>query len=253
VLAVWRQGEVHRSELRDLPLRFGDAILVHGPRERLRLLGRDPDFLVVSEPEPSPPRRAKAFLAVSILAGVLLPVMVGWIPIPVAAVAGAVLMVLTRCLAMEDAYRVIEWPAVFLIAGMLPLGLAMDRTGAAALVAGGVIELTGGLGPRAVLAGLYLVTALGALAVPPTALVVLMAPITVTAATGLGVSPLPFMIALAFGAASLASPVSHPANTLIMGPGGYRFADYLKVGLPLTFIAFVLVVLLVPVFWPFVP
>ncbi len=167
---------------------------------------------------------------------------------------GATLMVLTRCLTMEDAYRFIEWPAVFLIAGMLPLGIAMERTGAARFLADGVVGAAGEFGPRAVLAGIFLLTSLATQVIPTAALVVLMSPIAINTAMDLEVSPLPFMMTVAMAAsASLSSPVSHPANTLVMGPGGYRFIDYVRVGLPLTLVVFVLVVLLVPVLWPFHP
>jgi di/tricarboxylate transporter len=163
-------------------------------------------------------------------------------------------MVLTRCLTMEDAYRFIEWPAVFLIAGMLPLGIAMERTGAARFLADGMVSATGELGPRAVLAGLFLLTSLATQVIPTAALVVLMSPIALNAAADLGVSPYPLMMTVAMAAsASLSSPVSHPANTLIMGPGGYRFVDYVRVGLPLTFLIFLIVVVLVPILWPFHP
>jgi len=254
VLAVWREGEPHRTQLRDWELRFGDAILVHGPREKLRLLTRDPEFVVVTEPAPEPPRKEKAPIAVGILAAILLPVLFGWTPIALAAVTGAALMVLARCLSMEEAYRFIEWQAVFLIAGMLPLGIAMERTGAARLLADGVVSATGEMGPRAVIAGLFLLTSMATQVVPTAALVVLMAPIAFNTAVDLGVSPLPFMMTIAMAAsASFSSPVSHPANTLIMGPGGYRFIDYVKIGLPLTLIVFAIVVALVPILWPFHP
>ena len=254
VLAVWREGEVHRTELRDWDLRFGDAILVHGPRDKLRLLARDPDFVVLTEAAPPPARKEKAPLAIGILAAVLLPVFFGWTPIALAAVAGAVLMVLTRCLSMEDAYRFIEWRAVFLIAGMLPLGLAMERTGAARLLSDGVLSVTGNMGPHVVLAGIFVLTALAAQVVPTAATVVLMAPIAFNTATDLGVSPLPMLMTVAMAAsASLSSPVSHPANTLVMGPGGYRFIDYVKVGTPLNLLVLVIVLILVPIFWPFSP
>jgi di/tricarboxylate transporter len=254
VLAAWRAGEAHRTELRDWELRFGDAILVQGPREKLRLLARDSEFVVVTEPAPPPPRKEKAPLAVGILAAILFPVVVGWTPIALAAVAGAALMVLSRCLSMEEAYRFIEWQAVFLIAGMLPLGIAMEQTGAARLLADGVVSATGEMGARAVIAGLFLLTSLATQVVPTAALVVLMGPIAFNTAVDLGVSPLPFLMTVAMAAsASFSSPVSHPANTLIMGPGGYRFIDYVKVGTPLTLIVFVIVVALVPILWPFHP
>jgi di/tricarboxylate transporter len=137
---------------------------------------------------------------------------------------------------------------------MLPLGIAMEQTGAALFLAEGVIAAVGGLGPRAVLAGIYILTSLATQIIPTAALVVLMAPIAINTAADLGISPLSLMMTVAIAAsASFSSPVSHPANVLVMGPGGYRFVDYMKVGLPLTLIILVLVVILVPIFWPLMP
>ncbi len=160
-------------------------------------------------------------------------------------------MVLTRCLSMEDAYRAIEWRAIFLIAGMLPLGTAMQQTGAAEFLAQQTMQLLGPMGPWWVIGGLYLVTAAGTMIIPTAALVVLMSPIVLSASTDLGIAPQTAMMAVAMAAsASFTSPISHPANILVMGPGGYRFADYLKLGLPLTVVVFLTVMLLLPVFWP---
>jgi di/tricarboxylate transporter len=254
VVAIWRRGRAYRTGLRDIELRFGDAILTHGPREHLRQLGRDADFIVISEQSTPPPRREKAPVALTILAAVVGSVLLGWLPISVASVAGASLMVLTRCLTMEDAYRHIEWQVVFLIAGMLPLGIALGQTGAASYLAEGVVGLVGPLGPTAVLAGIFLMTSLATQVIPTAALVVMMAPIAYTSAIEIGVSPLPFLMTLAIAAsASFSSPVSHPANTLVMGPGGYRFIDFVKVGVPLTLVVFAITMLLVPILWPFSP
>lgn len=251
VLAIWRQGQVQRSNLRDTALRFGDAILVSGRREKLRLLSSEPDFLMLSERDQEPPRLEKAPVAVGIMIVMLLPVLLGWIPIAIAAVVGATLMVLLGCLTMEEAYRFIEWPAVFLIAGMLPLGIAMEQSGAAVFLAEGVISAVGDLGPRAVIAAIFILTSLGTQIIPNAALVVLVAPIAINTAADLSISPLTLLMTMAMAAsASFSSPVSHPANVLVMGPGGYRFTDYLKVGLPLTFVVLVVVVLLIPVLWP---
>ncbi len=250
VLAIWRGGEAYRTNLRDMALRFGDAILVYGSRDKLRLLRAEPDFLLLTEPKSDPLRLQKAPIALLIMAVVLLPVLLGWLPISIMAVVGASLMILTRCLSMDEAYRAIEWRGVFLIAGMLPLGLAMEQTGAARLLADGVITAVGGYGPRVAMAAIVTLTAVGTQFIPTAALVVLMAPIAYNTALDLGISPLALMMALAMAASSsFASPVSHPANVMIMGPGGYRFTDYVKVGLPLTFIVLVLVVLLVPILW----
>lgn len=181
---------------------------------------------------------------------VIAATLLGVLPIFIAAIGGAALMVLTRCLSMDEAYRAIDWRTIFLLAGMLPLGTAMRDTGAAVYLAGGVLTVLGPYGPWPVIGGLYGVTALGALIVPSAALVLLMAPIALSASAELGVSPHAAMMAVAIAAAaSFASPITH-ANVLVMGPGGYRFVDYLRLGLPLVLVVFAVTALLLPVFWP---
>ncbi len=251
VLAVWREGEAHTANLGDMALKFGDALLLFGPREKLKLLGSEPDFLVLTEAAQEVPRVEKAPVAGLVMAGFVLAVVLGWLHISMAAVLGATLMVLTRCLSMEEAYRFIEWKAVILIAGMLPLGIAMQETGAASFLTGGVISALGDSGPLAVIAALFVVTSLATQVIPTAALVVLMAPIALTTATDLDISPHSLMMVVAMSAgASFMSPITHPANVLIMGPGGYRFVDYMKVGLPLTLVVLLVVLLVLPVFWP---
>jgi di/tricarboxylate transporter len=252
VLAIWREGRAHRSGLRDMALRFGDALLLHGPRQRLRLMGSEPDFLVLSQEAQEAPRLSKAPLALLVMVLVLLPVILGWVPIAISSVAGVVLMILTGCLRADEAYRAIEWKAIFLIAGMLPLGIAMQKTGAANLLADGMISLIGGFGPLVVTGGLFVLAALVSQFMPNPAVAVLLAPIALSAANELGISAFPLMMGVAVAATSaFLSPVGHAANVLVMGPGGYRFSDYLKVGLPLTLIVLVVVLLLLPLFWPF--
>jgi len=254
VLAIWREGRAYRTGVRDMELRFGDAILLYGPRDRLIALGREPDLVVLTEAAQETPPLKKAGLSTLVMAAVLVPVLIGVVPIYIAAVIGAALMVLFRCLTMEEAYCAIEWKAIFLIAGMLPLGIALDQTGAAKLIAEGVVGLTGGFGPMGVMAGLVLVTLLATCIVPTAALVVLMAPIIFSTSASMGISPHALMMAMALAASSsFTSPVAHPANLMVMGPGGYRFIDYLKTGIALTFIVFVLILFLVPVFWPLLP
>lgn len=254
VLAIWREGRAHRTGVRDLALRFGDALLLYGPRDRLHVLGREPDLVVLTEAAQDAPPLKKAGVSTLVMAAVLVPVLIGVVPIYIAAVIGAALMVLFRCLTMEEAYRAIEWKAIFLIAGMLPLGIALDQTGAAKLIAEGVVGLTGGFGPMGVMAGLVLVTLLATCIVPTAALVVLMAPIIFSTSASMGISPHALMMAMALAASSsFTSPVAHPANLMVMGPGGYRFVDYLKAGFALTVIVFILILLLVPVFWPLLP
>ena len=254
VLAILHEGHAHRSNLRDHPLNFGDALLLYGPREKLKVLGSEPDFLLLTGAEQEPPRLNKAPLALLIMAAVIAPVILGWLPIYISAVVGATLMVLTACLTMDEAYRFIEWKAVFLIAGMLPLGIAMQTSGAAEFLAQGVVTLVGGYGALAIMAALFILTALAAQVMPTAAVAVLLAPIAINTANDMGISPYALMMTVAMSAsASFLSPVAHPANVLTMGPGGYRFIDYIKVGLPLTLTVLVVVLLVLPLFWPLYP
>ncbi|MBH97633.1 MAG: SLC13 family permease [Rhodospirillaceae bacterium] len=254
LVAVWRKGEAIRSNLDQLVLESGDAFLIIGPREKLSVLEKDPEFLILTPVTQRTIDTARAPVAGGIMVTVILSVLVGWLPIYIAAVIGATLMVLTRCLTMEEAYRAIDWRAIFLIAGMLPLGTAMQQSGAAQLIAQQTMSFLGPLGPWWVIGGLYLVTAAGTMIIPTAALVVLMSPIVLSASADLGVAPQTAMMAVAMAAsASFTSPISHPANILVMGPGGYRFADYIRLGLPLTIVIFITVMLLLPFMWPLVP
>jgi di/tricarboxylate transporter len=186
------------------------------------------------------------------MVAVLVPVIMDWLPIAIAAIAGVILMVLTGCLTMGEAYRSIEWKAIFLIAGMLPLGIAMEQTGAANFLAERMVNMVGGFGSLAVMAGLFVLAALASQVMPNPAVAVLLAPIAFNTANDLGISPYPLMMAVAVSAsAAFLSPVGHSANILVMGPGGYRFADYTKVGIPLTVVVLLIVLVAVPIFWPF--
>jgi di/tricarboxylate transporter len=185
------------------------------------------------------------------MVAVLLSAILGLVPIAIAALSGAALMVLAGCLNMEEAYRAIEWKVVFLIASMLPLGAAIENTGAAQMGAEALVAGVGDWGPRWVVAAFFLVTVTSTQVIPTAALVVLMAPVALNAAAILGISPHLLMMTVAIAAsASFASPLSHPANLLVMGPGGYRFTDYLKVGIPLTIIALLVSVGLLPILFP---
>lgn len=252
VLAIWREGQAYRSNLRDMALRFGDALLLYGSRENFNMLGKEPDFVVLTEEAQESPRREKTLLSVLVMVVVLLPVILGWVNIAIAAVVGVVLMILTGCLTIEEAHRSIEWKAIFLIAGMLPLGIALQNTGAANFLAQEMVNSVGGWGPIAVLAGLFILAALASQVMPNPAVAVLLAPIALNTASDLGISPFPLLMAVAVSAsAAFLSPVGHSANIMVMGPGGYRFSDYIKVGLPLTLVVLVVVLLVMPIFWPF--
>ncbi len=251
---IWREGGPIGDDLATERLQIGDALLMLGPRDKLQLLSNDSDFLILTPLGKEPPDTQRAPLAAFIMLAVVGSVMAGYAPIAVAAVVGGSIMVLTGCLTMEEAYRAIDWRAIFLIAGMLPLGTAMQDTGAASYLADQVMLLLGEAGPWPVIAGLYVLTAMATMIIPTAALVVLMSPIVLSAMSEMGYAPETAMMAIAMAAsASFTSPISHPANILVMGPGGYRFIDYIKVGVPLTIVVFITVMVLLPILWPLQP
>ncbi len=254
VMAFWRSGKDKHTNLRDSKLRLGDSLLLLGSQAKLRLLGKEGDFIVLTDLAREEVHEEKMKISLSILCGVLVPVILGWVPIYIAMVVGAAVMILSGCLTMEEAYRQIEWKAVFLIAGMLPLGTALDSTGAAQYLASWMVQLVGPYGPVGVMFGLIAMTFMFTCFVPTAALVVLMAPIVFSTSASMNLSPHSLLMAVAMAAsASLMTPVSHPANTLIMGPGGYKFTDYFKIGGLLTAVIFLVLMISLPFFWPLGP
>ncbi|MBW6475435.1 MAG: anion permease, partial [Anaerolineaceae bacterium] len=252
VLAIWRGDRAYGTALANIPLNFGDALLCFGPVERFQMIASDQDFVVLKSEFQVQPKTKKAPLASLIMLAVIASVIVLGLPISIAAITGCVLMVVTRCLSMEEAYQGIDWRSVFLIASMLPLGIAMDQTGAAAFLATLVIDSVGAYGPSAILAGLMVLSMISTQFMPSPVVAVLMSPIALTTAVNLGLSPYPFMMGIAYSlAAAFLSPVAHPANVLVMSPGGYRFVDYFKQGLPLSIIVLAVSIPLLPVLFPF--
>ncbi|TVR52057.1 MAG: SLC13 family permease [Gemmatimonadales bacterium] len=251
VVAILRDGGAIRTQLRDRKLNFGDALLLHGPRRKGRALAREPDLILLHEPDPTPPEARRAPRSIIILVAAILPVILGWLPVAVGVLAGAVGMVVTRCLTPEEAYRAVEWPVLVMVAGMLALGAALDDTGAAAFLGEGVLAATAGLGPTGVLTSLVIMAALASQIMPGPAVVVLMAPVAIAGAAQLQVSPQAMVMAVAIASTSLASPVSQPAQALVMAPAGYRLKDYLPLGIPLTLMVILLTVLITPLVFPF--
>jgi len=253
-LAIRHHGKITRSRVSRVKLNFGDSLLLQGNRQALERLRDSRDFLLL---EPLPlelPRRRHAVTALAILALVLLLTTVFQVSVALAMLSAAVLMVLTGCLTMDEAHQSIQWNSVFLIAGMLPLGTALEKTGAANYLALQILHFTSSFGHVGVLAGVYLFTALLTQALSNAAATVLIVPIAIDIALNLGVSPYPFVLATVIGASnSFLTPVGHQANVLVMGPGNYRFSDYAKVGLPLMLVILVVSMMAIPFLWPFKP
>lgn len=246
IQAIWREGQVLSSGLWRETLELGDAILLSGSSGRLDDLTDDFDFLFLTQRKKDfagVKSTSKAVVASCVMFGVVLLVLFGILPIAVAAISGVVVMVVARCLNMDQAYRSIEWQSVFLIACMIPMGTAMQESGAAQWIAEGVAYVAEPFGAWGMIIGLYLLTSAATTVVPTTALVLIMAPIAMGAAVRLDLPPqMMMMMAVAMAAsASFTSPISHPANVMVMGPGGYRFVDYVKMGVLLAVIVMITV------------
>jgi di/tricarboxylate transporter len=237
VIALWRAGELLVREISDEQLHRGDAFLVQGAWPRIQRLQREPGLLLLSEHEDVPRRTRKAPWALLSLALMVGTVLTGLLPIQIAALAAAILVVLTGCLRVEEAWEAIEWRAVFLIAGMLSLSLAMQKTGAAEWIALTVLGPVARLGPLATTAAFLLITGALTMWISNHASAALTAPIAVHVALSHGMDPRPLLMAVAVGTTvALFTPFAHPSLILVMGPGGYKFRDYVRVGLPLSLI-----------------
>ncbi len=251
VVALWRGDRAYRTAFSEFELQGGEALLVHGPSERFKLLQDDADWIVLHLNGSHPSRTRKMPLALLILAMSITAVVVSGWPASFVMFIGALIMILTRGLSMDEAYQAIDWRSVFLVAGMLPVGIALANTGAAKLLGDTITQLTAHRGPMAVVAGLFIITTIlnqfipGGSAVPA-----VLTPIAIEAAHNVGADPRAFalVVAIATGT-SMLTPFAHPVNVLVMGPGGYHFRDFLRLGFPLVILIFVVVMIALPLFW----
>ena len=251
-LGIHRRGHILREELRNVRLRVGDILLILIPESEMPALRQDRNVIVLSERQPEKPGGWRAPFALVTMALVIGISAIGWAPIAVTALAGAVAMTLAGCLDAEDVYEAIDWRIIILMAGLLPLGVAMSESGAAEFLVQNTIGLVSSMGPLVVLAVLYLMALLLTEFMSNAAAAVLLTPIGVSTASMMNVDATPFLIAVTFAAStSFATPVGYQTNTMVYGAGGYRFSDFVKVGLPLNLIFWVLGVIFIPVFWPF--
>ena len=251
VLAVQQHGVTVTERLAELTLRVGDLLLVHGTTSALERLADDPGFVPMAEVKTPAGSRPRAGVAAAILAGVVLSASLGVLDIMTAALTGVGLMVFTRCVHVEEIYAEVEWLVIFVLAGLIPLGVALETTGAAELLAGWVVTLTAPLGEYGLIAAFYLVTAIMTAIVSNAATAVMLTPVAIFAATQAGVNPYALLVAVMFGAsASFVTPFGYQTNVMIYGPGGYRFSDFLRVGGPLNLILLVTASIFIPLFWP---
>ena len=251
VLAVWRRGRSIRTRLTDLPLEFGDGLLLQGSAFSLDLLRTEPGLILLAESASAIRMTLRGWITVLLMIttlglAVVFPALIAEIMF-----SGALGMVLVGIMNMDQVYRAIDWRSLFMVAGMLPVGVALDKTGGAALLAEWIINSLGSAGYLALLGGLVLLTVLLTQVINGAAAVTVVAPIAISAALKLGLEPRSVAMAIAL-AASMAfmSPLGHSVNIMVMGAGGYSFRDYARVGIPLTILTFVLLLFLLPVIMP---
>ncbi|MBB3021504.1 di/tricarboxylate transporter [Microvirga lupini] len=260
VLAVQRAGAEINTDApksgRGVALRAGDTLLLQGTWKALDVHLSDPDVLVVNSPElvrrQAVPLGPGAYQAIAVLVGMVILLATGLVPPAVAGLFAAGAIVLSRILTVEQSYHAIEWTTVILVGALMPLSLAMVETGTAQLMAEGLVDLVGDAGPYALLGGLFALTALLGQLISNTATALIVIPIGVAAAASMGISPRPVLMSTAVAAAgAFLTPIATPTNLMVMGPGGYAFSDYWKLGLPLLLWFFVVSVFLVPLIWRF--
>jgi di/tricarboxylate transporter len=251
VVGLRRGRTAFGEDLLQQKLQTGDTLLVVGPWKEIRRSQRGRrDFLLLNQPEdieelsPASDRAPYALLSLGVTVALMVS---GLLPHAHAALIGCLMMLAFRCIDMDSGYRAIHWQSIVLIVGMLPFSLALQKTGGIALAADGLIGLVGNAGPHALLASLFVATAVTGLFISNTATAVLMAPVAIATARELGLSPYPFAMIVALAAsAAFMTPVSSPVNTLVLGPGRYRFSDFIRIGVPFTVLTMVVSVVLVP-------
>lgn len=253
VLGLQRRGQAIREKLSAINLRFGDALLLCGPKEKISRLATSGEVIILNQLGRNAfTRRNRLGVALAIMAAVVGLAAFEILPILVAALLGCAAMGLTGCLREREAYEAVDWRIIILLAGVLPLGLAMQKTGAATLIADTVLGWAGDASPVVMLAAFYLLTAILTEMMSNNASAVLLAPIAISTAENLGVDPRPFLVAVTFAAStSFATPVGYQTNTMVYAAGNYRFTDFLRLGLPLNLLFWGLAVYFIPIFFPF--
>ncbi len=251
LLGVARQGKQVRERLRHLPMAPGDVLLIYGPKERLEDVVAWLGCLPLADRGLSVSSRDKASLAIAIFGIAILLATIGLLYLPVALGAAAAAMVLFRVIPLRDIYDSIEWPVIVLLGSLIPIGAAFESAGGTSLIANGLVTVTAGLPAWFVLTALLVITMTLSDVLNNTATTIIAAPVAIDVATRIGADPDPFLMAVAVGAScAFLTPIGHKNNTLVMGPGGYRFGDYWRMGLPLEIIVTAVAVPAILIFWP---
>lgn len=252
ILGIQRRGNIIRNKLDRVRLQVGDIIMMAIPEDDLAALRRDKGVIILSENHAPTDKRWKGPISLAIVTGVIIVAAVGWIPIAISSLIGALLLTLTKCIRADEVYTQTDWSIVILMAGLMPLGIAMNQTGAAEFIISNTLGYFQEFGPHVILAILYLLALLMSEMMSNSAAAVLLTPLGLSTAKLLGADPTPFLIAITFSAStSFITPIGYQTNTMVYAAGGYKFTDFFKVGMPLNLIFWVLGVTFIPMFWPF--
>ena len=252
VLAVHRRGVNLRKNFENTRLRVGDTLLFEGTESSFDRIQQSRNFLVLTREAHTMPRRHKQHFAIAAVLAIVLLATLTSIPISALALLGALFVVLTGCLENDEAYQAIDWRLMFMIFGMLSLGIALEKTGGVKLIADSLLQLSGSLGPTGVLSAVILACSILTTFLSNNAVAVMVTPVVIQVATALGVESKPFLVGVAIGcSACFATPIGYQTNTLVYGAGAYRFGDFLKVGIPLNLIVWLLASVLIPLLYPF--
>jgi di/tricarboxylate transporter len=252
VLAIRHRHEILREGLGNVKLKSGDVLLISATKEQIPELKKNDDVLVISETKHQPFNFKKAAFIVSILAGIVLTAAFGVAPLMLSAAVGVLFLVVLKFIRTDEAYSAIDWKVIFMLAGILSLGAALEKTGAAKLIAGAILDTIGDLGPHVVLSAFFAMTFLSTNFMSNNATAALLTPIAIVTAASMGVDSRPFILCVAFAASlSFMTPMGYQTNVMIYGPGNYTFRDFLRVGTPLNLLYWLLASFLIPYFFPF--
>jgi len=250
VVGIWHSGKPIEDDYTEMSLHFGDALLVQGPSIQIRNLKKSEDLVVLEEDPDAVLLPRKGLLTILITLVTLTIAALGILPVALVVMGGAVLLILTGSVGMNDAYRSIEWRAIFLIAGLWPLSIALKTTGLAEMAVSNALGLIGNAPPIFLIAVFLFVTMLLTLLISGQVTAIIMIPLALVTAQGIGIDAQPFAMAVAMGCSlAFISPLGHPVNVMVMNPGGYAFKDYLKVGLPLTVAAYLIIIFGIKLYW----
>tara|TARA_B100000902_G_scaffold30391_1_gene36399 strand:+ start:218 stop:1483 length:1266 start_codon:yes stop_codon:yes gene_type:complete len=253
ILGVHRQSGEFRRNFEDVRIHSGDTLLIEGPPQAIARVKNEKDFVSLSEASEPTIRKGKALIAAAITFAFVIAASVSGQPIFVVALIASIAMLATRCIDPSDAYNSVSWNIIFLIIGMLGIGKAMEVTGGAQFIADGVLSIFGeNPKPVIILAVVYLLSSILTELISNNAVAVLLTPIVVGIAETLGIDARPLIVAMMFGcSASFATPIGYQTNTYVYGAGGYKFSDFLRVGVPLNLILWIVATAMIPIFWPF--